>query len=77
MKEEILELMLQKCTDIFGAADLNSTTSFTELKATSVQMVQIATALENEYDVEIPFMDFIRQTNISGAVDYVAALLAD
>lgn len=77
MREEILELMLEKCTEVFGAADLTSTTRFSDLGAGSVQMVQIATFFENEYDVEIPFMDFNRQNNIKEAVDYLISLLED
>lgn len=77
MREEILTFLLQNCAEVFNATNLTTATSFSDLGATSVQMVQLATAMENEYDVEVPFMDFIRQSNIGNAVDYLVSLLED
>ena len=79
MRDEILELMLKKCADVFGVpvGELNESTRFVDLNAKSSQLVQITTCLEDEFDVEIPFMNFKRQQNIGEAVDYVLELVEE
>lgn len=79
MREEILELMLQKCAEVFGVSmgELSENTRFVDLNAKSAQLVQITTCLEDEFDVEIPFMNFKRQQNIGEAVSYVLALVEE
>ena len=79
MREEILELMVKKSAEIFGVseAELSEETRFSDLNAKSAQLVQLTTCLEDEFDVEIPFMNFRRQQNIGEAVSYVLALIEE
>ena len=79
MRSEILELMLEKCAEVFGVpgSELNESTRFADLNAKSSQLVQITTCLEDEFDVEIPFMNFKRQQNIGEAVNYVLELVEE
>lgn len=42
-----------------------------DFNAKSVQYSQLTTFLEDEFDIEIPYMDFRRQATIGEAVDYV------
>jgi acyl carrier protein len=45
-----------------------------DLGAKSVNFVRIIAALEDEFDMEIPFMEFRRKKTIREAVDYVVQL---
>jgi acyl carrier protein len=45
-----------------------------ELGAKSVNLVRIISSLEDEFDVEIPFMEFRRRKSIGEAIDYVVQL---
>ena len=45
-----------------------------DLGAKSVDIVRIISALEDEFELEIPFMEFRRKKTIGEAVDYVVGL---
>ncbi|MCL5736562.1 MAG: acyl carrier protein [Actinobacteria bacterium] len=45
-----------------------------DLGAKSVNLVRIISALEDEFEVEIPFMQFRRHKTIGGAIGYVVQL---
>jgi acyl carrier protein len=45
-----------------------------DLGAKSVNLVRIIGALEDEYEIEIPFMEFRRKKSIGEAIDYVVKL---
>lgn len=46
-----------------------------DLGLKSTQITQITTYLEDEFDVEVPFMNFRRQKTIGGCVDFVVDIL--
>jgi acyl carrier protein len=46
-----------------------------DLGAKSVNFVRIISALEDEFDLEIPFMEFRRKKTIGEAISYVVQLL--
>ena len=46
-----------------------------DLGLKSTQLTQITTFLEDEFDVEINFMNFRRQKTVGGAVAFVVELL--
>jgi acyl carrier protein len=52
----------------------DSTELIAELGVKSVNFVRIIAALEDEFDMEIPFMEFRRKKSIGEAVDYVVQL---
>ena len=77
-QEEILERMIQRAAQVFkkDPAELNAKTDFVaDLKAKSVNLVQIITVLGDEYDLEIPFMEFKRKKTLGEAAAYIAQLL--
>jgi len=77
LKDEILGKIIQRCAEIFKVdpATINADTKFTEdLKAKSVNLVQIIAILEDGYDVQINFMDFRRRKTLGEAADFVAQL---
>ena len=45
-----------------------------DLGAKSVNFVRIISALEDEFDLEIPFMEFRRKKTIGEAIDYIVQL---
>ena len=78
LREEILQKIINKASQLFGKdpAELNENTRFVEdLNAKSTNIVQIITVLEDEYDVEITFMEFRRKKTFGEAADYVVQLL--
>lgn len=77
LKDEILEQIIKRAAELFkkDPAELGAETRFVEdLKAKSVNIVQIIAILEDAYDVEIPFMAFRRNETFGDAADYVADL---
>ncbi len=78
LKEEILGKIINRAAEIFkvDAATLNANTKFVEdLKAKSVNLVQIIAILEDTYDVQINFMDFRKRQTLGEAAQFVAQLL--
>jgi acyl carrier protein len=45
-----------------------------DLGAKSVNFVRIISALEDEFELEIPFMEFRRKKTIGEAIDYIVQL---
>jgi len=77
LKEEILEKIIQRAAEIFkkDPSELNAGTRFEEdLKAKSVNLVQIIAVLEDIYDVQIAFMQFRRRKTLGEAAEFVAQL---
>jgi len=78
LKEQILEKMIQRAAELFkkNPSELSANTKFVEdLKAKSVNYVQIITVIMDELDVEIPFMEFRRKKTLGDAAQFVAELL--
>ena len=74
IRREVRDKMIERAAGVFGvaAAGLSEQTRFAEdLNAKSTQITQITTFLEDEFDTEIPFMDFRRKETIGEAVDFV------
>jgi len=77
MRDEILDLIKKSCATVFGVdeAALSESTTFESLDAKSANIVQITTALEDEFDAEVPFMAFRRSKTLGEAADYMVDLL--
>ena len=76
-RDEVIELLINTVTDLLGVdpASLNENTRFKEdLGCKSSNIVQITVALEDEYDVEVPFMAFNRCATFGDAADYMSEL---
>lgn len=76
-KEEVIELLKKTAAKMFQVepSTLNGDTRFLEdLNCKSVDFVRITAALEDEYDVEVPFMAFKRCDTFAAAADYIADL---
>jgi acyl carrier protein len=80
IRDEILEKIIQRAAELFkkDKSELNADTKFVEdLKAKSVNLVQIIAVLEAEFDVEVNFMEFRRKKTIGEAAEFVAELCGE
>lgn len=80
IREEALDVMVKKAASVFGIdpAKLGEQTRFAEdLQAKSVNYIQISAALEDEFDVEVPFMEFKRKATFGEAADYIASMFGE
>jgi acyl carrier protein len=78
LKEEILEKIIKRASEVFkkNPEELSEATRFEEdLQAKSVNIVQITTVLEVEYDIEIPYMEFKRKKTFGEAAAYIKQLV--
>jgi acyl carrier protein len=80
LKDQILEKMIERAAQIFKkpAGELSGETRFVDdLKAKSVNYVQIIMILADTFDVDIAFMEFRRKKTFDEAAAYVAGLLGE
>jgi len=77
LKDEILEKIIQRASEVFkkDPSELNADTRWVEdLKAKSVNIVQVIAVLEDTYDVEMNFMEFRRKKTLGEAAEFIAQL---
>lgn len=77
-KEEVIELLKDTAAKLFKieASSLSESTNFLQdLKCKSTDLVRFTTTLEDEYDVEVPFMAFKRCATFADAAAYIADLV--
>ena len=77
VREEALQKIKERCCVLFGKTmdELNENTRFIEdLGAKSGNVSQMTNFLEDEFDVEISFMEFRRRVTIGMAAEYIEEL---
>jgi acyl carrier protein len=77
-KQDVVEKIVERVCEIFSkqTSDVGETTRFAEdLGAKSGNLTQITTFLEDEFEIEIPFMEFRRKKSIGEAAEYVVSLI--
>ena len=69
--------MINRAADVMkkDSSELNESSSFEELGFKSGNYVQVTTVLEDEFEVEIPYMDFKRRKTFGEAAAYVEELI--
>ena len=73
-QEEVVDILKSKAAEIFGvdAATLSAETSFVDdLHCKSVNIVHFASALEDEYEVEVPYMQLNKCKTFADAAKFV------
>lgn len=75
LREEAIEKIKERLIVILGAGEYSESTAFEALNMKSVNYSQLTTVLEDEFDVEIPFMDFKRKATIGEAAEYIVELV--
>ena len=80
IREEVVQALSKKAAELFGLdqATLSSDTRFNEdLNAKSVDMVKFSALLEDIYEVEVPFMEFIKNQTFGDAAAYIAGMFGE
>lgn len=80
IRDEVVEALSKKAAAIYGrdAADFGPETRFLEdLGAKSVDMVKFASLLEDIYEVEVPFMEFVKYLTFGDAGAYIAQMFGE
>ena len=73
-QEEDVDILKDKAAEIFGvdASTLSAETRFVDdLHCKSVNIVQFASALEDEYEVEVPYMQLNKCATFADAAKFV------
>ena len=73
-QDEVIEILKDKAVELFGVDrdSLSADTSFVDdLHCKSVNIVQFASALEDEYEVEVPFMELNKKKTFGEAAQLV------
>jgi acyl carrier protein len=71
--EDQVKAILVRMLDIDDALIVPAATLREDLGATSIDFVEFMTALENDFDVNIPDEDVSSLTTVQSAVDYIRA----
>jgi acyl carrier protein len=77
-KEQVVKKIVERICEIFGKkeSEVSETTRLVEdLGAKSGNLTQLTTFLEDEFDVEVPFMEFRRKATVGEAAEYVLSLI--
>ena len=76
-RQEVWNALTTRASQLFGkdASEFEEGTKFADLGIKSVQVSQLTTYLEDELDIEVPYMKFRRCATFGEAVDFVADLL--
>lgn len=80
IRDEVIEILAKKAAQLFGVdpSTLNADTRFIEdLNCKSTNFVQFSAALEDEYDVEVPYMEFRKKATFGEAGDYIGAMFGE
>ena len=79
-KEAVVKKIIERCCVLFNKQpeELSEDTNFgTDLGAKSGNVSQMTNFLEDEYDVEVPYMEFRRKQTIGEAADFIIELVEE
>ena len=76
-RQEVFDALCTRASQLFGKdpSEFTEDTVFADLGIKSVQVSQITTYLEDELDIEVPYMKFRRCATFGEAGDFVVDLL--
>ena len=74
-RSNVLNLIIERLNAMLGAGEYNEETKYADIGMKSGNYSAMITLLEDEFDVEIPFMQFRRKLTVGESVDYVWELL--
>ncbi len=80
IRDEVIEILAKKAAALFGvdASTLDENTRFIEdLNCKSTNFVQFSAVLEDEYDVEVPYMEFRKLATFGEAGDYIGEMFGE
>lgn len=73
-RDNVLAMILERLHAMLGGS-YDEDTKYAEIGMKSVNYSSMITLLEDEFDIEIPFMEFRRKATVGESVDYVCELL--
>ena len=79
-REEVIKKIIERCCVLFNKQpdELSENTNFAvDLGAKSGHVSQMTNFLEDEFDVEVPYMEFRRKTTIGEAADFIVELVEE
>lgn len=74
-RNEIYGKIVERLNAMVGENDYSEDTKYEELNLKSVNYSQMITVLEDEFDVEIPYMDFKRKKTVGESVDFIVSII--
>ena len=76
-RSEIFEKVVDVATDVLGIddADISEETTFDDLDADSLDRLQLVTALEDEFDLEIDDDKLVAISSLADAVEAIESAL--
>ena len=80
IRDEVIEILAKKAAAIFGvdASTLDENTRFDEdLHCKSANIVMFTAVLEDEYDVEVPYMEFKKLKTFGEAGDFIGEMFGE
>lgn len=77
LKEEAVEVLCKKANKLFGvdSSTLNENTTFEELNCKSQNMVQFSAALEDEFEIEVPYMEIAKKKTFGEIAEWIESQL--
>jgi acyl carrier protein len=78
IKSEAVDVLVKSASERFNvdAGLLNENTRFDDLKCKSVDLVALSSALEDEFEVEVPYMALKRADTFGDAGDFIVKQLS-
>lgn len=72
-RNEILEIIIEIASDVLGTNpdDVNEQTTFDDLDADSLDRLQLVTAMEDEFDLEIDEEKLLAISSVADAVEAI------
>jgi acyl carrier protein len=80
IRDEVVELLTKKAVQLYHVdpATLSRDTRFIDdLHAKSVHVVQFTAVLEDEFELEVPFMEFAKMHTFGDVADWIAEELGE
>lgn len=77
IREKAVMKITERCCQLFGKKpeEITENTRFAEdLGAKSGNISQMTTFLEDEFDMEVPYMEFRRRGTVGAAADFIVEL---
>ncbi|NNJ31909.1 acyl carrier protein [Lacrimispora defluvii] len=79
MREKVLNKIIERASSIWKTepSAMSEETVFADMNPKSAHYSQMTTFLEDEFDIEVPYMNFKRCRTFGEAADYIVELLED
>lgn len=79
MYNQVLNKIIERATKVWDieATELSADTEFVSFNPKSAHYAQMTTYLEDEFDIEVPFMKFKRCKTFDEATEFVVELIEE